>query len=62
MVDVWVRLLTGVHATPYLLLHLINSDHGRDLMNECSWRILPDGEFVPRKSGNPDHCSCSSVK
>ena len=49
-----VRMVTGGQATRYLLLHLTNSDDGRDLMKECSWKIFPDGEFIARKSDNPD--------
>jgi three-Cys-motif partner protein len=49
-----VRMVTGGQATRYLLLHLTNSDDGRDLIKECSWKIFPDGEFVARKSDNPD--------
>ena len=49
-----VRMVTAGHATRYLLLHLRNSDDGRDLMKECSWKIFPDGEFVARRSDNPD--------
>jgi three-Cys-motif partner protein len=49
-----VRMVTGGQATRYLLLHLTNKDDGRDLMKECSWKIFPDGEFVARKSDNPD--------
>lgn len=49
-----VRMVSGGQATRYLLLHLTNSDDGRDLMKECSWRIFPDGEFVARKSDRPD--------
>ena len=47
-------MVSGGQATGYLLLHLTNSDDGRDLMKECSWRIFPDGEFVARKSDHPD--------
>jgi hypothetical protein len=49
-----VRMVTGGQATRYLLLHLTNSDDGRDLIKECSWKIFPDGNFVARKSDNPD--------
>jgi hypothetical protein len=49
-----VRMVTGGQATRYLLLHLTNSDHGRDLIKECSWKVFPDGQFVARKSDNPD--------
>jgi len=49
-----VRMVTGGQATRYLLLHLTNSDDGRDLMKECSWKIFPNGEFIARKSDNPD--------
>lgn len=47
-------MVTGGQATRYLLLHLTNSDDGRDLIKECSWSITPDGGFVVRKSDNPD--------
>ena len=49
-----VRMVTGGQATRYLLLHLTNSDAGRDLMKECSWTIFPTGDFVARKSDNPE--------
>lgn len=49
-----VRMVTGEQATPYMLLHLTNSDHGRDLMKECSWSVSPAGEFRVRRSDNPD--------
>lgn len=49
-----VRMVTGGQATRYLLLHLTNSDHGRDLIKQCSWSVSPDGGFVVRKSDNPD--------
>lgn len=49
-----VRMVTGGQATRYLLLHLTNSDDGRDLMKECSWKIFPDGDFIARRSDNPD--------
>jgi three-Cys-motif partner protein len=49
-----VRMVTRGHATRYLLLHLTNSDDGRDLMKACSWSIFPGGEFLVRKSDNPD--------
>lgn len=47
-------MVTGGQATRYLLLHLTNSDKGRDLMKECSWSVSPAGEFFVRKSDNPD--------
>src|SRR5215210_2277642 len=49
-----VRMVTGGQATRYVLLHLTNSDDGRDLMKECSWKIFPDGDFVARRSDNPE--------
>ena len=49
-----VRMVTGGQATRYLLLHLTNSDDGRELIKECSWKIFPNGEFVARKSDRPD--------
>jgi three-Cys-motif partner protein len=49
-----VRMSTGGSTTRYALLHLSNSDHGRDLMKSCSWSIFPAGEFLVRKSDNPD--------
>lgn len=49
-----VRMVSGGSATRYLLLHLTNSDAGRDWMKECCWKIAPDGDFVARKSENPD--------
>ena len=49
-----VRMVTGGQATRYLLLHLTNSDDGRDLIKDCSWKIFPTGDFVARKSDNPD--------
>jgi three-Cys-motif partner protein len=49
-----VRMVTGGQATRYLLLHLTNSDDGRDLMKECAWSVCPAGEFMVRRSDNPD--------
>lgn len=49
-----VRMVTGGQATRYVLLHLTNSDDGRDLMKECSWSVSPTGEFLVRRSDNPD--------
>jgi hypothetical protein len=49
-----VRMVTGGQATRYLLLHLTNSDDGRDLMKECAWSVSPAGEFMVRRSDNPD--------
>ncbi len=49
-----VRMITGGQATRYVLLHLTNSDHGRDLMKECAWSVSPAGEFMVRRSDNPD--------
>ena len=41
-------------STRYVLLHLTNSDDGRDLMKECAWSVSPSGEFFVRRSDNPD--------
>jgi hypothetical protein len=49
-----VRMVTGGQATRYVLLHLTNSDDGRDLMKECAWSASPAGEFLVRRSDNPD--------
>jgi three-Cys-motif partner protein len=49
-----VRMVTGGQATRYLLLHLTNSDDGRDLMKECAWSVSPAGEFMVRRSDDPD--------
>jgi three-Cys-motif partner protein len=49
-----VRMVTGGQATRYVLLHLTNSDDGRDLMKECAWSVSPSGEFFVRRSDNPD--------
>jgi three-Cys-motif partner protein len=49
-----VRMVTGGQATRYVLLHLTNSDDGRDLMKECAWSVSPAGEFFVRRSDNPD--------
>ncbi len=49
-----VRMVSGGQATRYMLLHLTNSDHGRDLMKECSWSASPAGQFRVRRSDNPD--------
>jgi len=49
-----VRMVTGGQATRYVLLHLTNSDDGRDLMKECAWSVSPGGEFFVRRSDNPD--------
>jgi hypothetical protein len=49
-----VRMVTGGQATRYVLLHLTNSDDGRDLMKECAWSVSPGGEFLVRRSDNPD--------
>jgi three-Cys-motif partner protein len=49
-----VRMVTGGQATRYLLLHLTNSDDGRDLMKECAWSVSPAGEFMVRRSDNSD--------
>jgi three-Cys-motif partner protein len=49
-----VRMVTGGQATRYVLLHLTNSDDGRDLMKECAWSASPAGEFMVRRSDNPD--------
>lgn len=49
-----VRMVTGAQATPYVLLQLTDSDHGRDLMKECAWSVSPAGGFVVRRSDNPD--------
>jgi three-Cys-motif partner protein len=49
-----VQMVTGGQATRYVLLHLSNSSHGRDLMKECAWKSFPSGQFRVRKSGNPD--------
>jgi hypothetical protein len=45
---------TGGQATRYVLLHLTNSDDGRDLMKECAWSVSPAGGFMVRRSDNPD--------
>ena len=49
-----VRMVTGGQATRYVLLHLTNSDDGRDLMKECAWSVSPAGGFMVRRSDNPD--------
>jgi hypothetical protein len=49
-----VRMVTGGQATRYVLLHLTNSDDGRNLMKECAWSVSPAGEFMVRRSDNPD--------
>ena len=49
-----VRMVTGGQATRYVLLHLTNSDRGRDLMKECAWSVSPAGEFLVCRSDNPD--------
>jgi hypothetical protein len=49
-----VRMVTGGQATRYVLLHLTNSDDGRDLIKECAWSVSPTGEFMVRRSDNPD--------
>jgi hypothetical protein len=49
-----VRMVTGGQATRYVLLHLTNSDDGRDLMKECAWSLSPAGGFMVRRSDNPD--------
>lgn len=49
-----VRMVTGGQATRYLLLHLTNSDDGRDLMKAVQLVYLSRGEFLVRKSDNPD--------
>jgi hypothetical protein len=49
-----VRMVTGGQATRYVLLHLTNSDDGRDLMKECAWSVSPAGGFIVRRSDNPD--------
>jgi hypothetical protein len=49
-----VRMVTGGQATRYVLLHLTNSDDGRDLMKECAWLVSPAGGFMVRRSDNPD--------
>lgn len=36
--------------TRYLLVHLTNSDAGRDLMKDCLWKVCPHGGFYARKS------------
>ena len=38
----------------YVLLHLTNSDDGRDLMKECAWSVSPADGFMVRRSDNPD--------
>jgi hypothetical protein len=54
VVDVGCADGEGRASERYLLLHLTNKDDGRDLMKECSWKVLPEGEFVARKSDNPN--------
>ena len=49
-----VRMVTGGQATRYVLLHLTNSDDGRDLMKECAWSVSPAGGFMVRRSDSPD--------
>ena len=49
-----MRMVTGGQATRYVLVHLTNSDAGRDLMKECAWSVSPAGEFLVRRSDDPD--------
>ena len=49
-----VRMVTGGQATRYVLLHLTNSDDGRDLMKECAWSVSPAGGFMVRRPDTPD--------
>jgi len=37
----------------YFLLHLTNSDDGRDLMKECIWKSCPQGGYYASKSDDP---------
>ncbi|MCP4590700.1 MAG: three-Cys-motif partner protein TcmP [bacterium] len=49
----YCRMLGDNNVTRYLLLHLTNSDAGRDLMKDCIWKVRPDGKFYVRKSDDP---------
>lgn len=49
-----IKMLGDNGATRYMLLHLTNSDDGRDLMKDCMWKVCPDGGFYARKSDNPN--------
>jgi three-Cys-motif partner protein len=49
-----VRMVTGGQATRYVLLHLTNSDDGRDLMKECAWSVSPAGGFMVRRELDDD--------
>ncbi|MBI5243804.1 MAG: three-Cys-motif partner protein TcmP [Elusimicrobia bacterium] len=48
-----IRMLGENRATRYFLLHLTNSDDGRDLMKETVWKACPEGGYYARKSDYP---------
>ena len=47
-----VNVVTGGQATRYVLLHLTNSDDGRDLMKECAWSVSPAGGETDQDAGH----------
>lgn len=49
----FVKMVTGGHATRYILLHLSNHDKGRDLFKDCVWSIIPEGGFEVLGSDDP---------
>ena len=50
-----VRMLGKNRVTRYVLLHLTNSDVGRDLMKTTMWKVCDpvDGTFLARKTDDP---------
>lgn len=49
----YIRMLGDNGKTRYFLLHLTNSDDGRDLMKECVWSACPEGGYFARKNDDP---------
>ncbi|MGR3318887.1 MAG: three-Cys-motif partner protein TcmP [Candidatus Anammoxibacter sp.] len=48
-----IKMLGGNDTIRYFLLHLTNSDDGRDLMKNCMWKVCPSGGFYARKKDDP---------
>ncbi|MEL6350083.1 MAG: three-Cys-motif partner protein TcmP, partial [Myxococcota bacterium] len=49
----YMMMLGDNGRTRYILLHLTNNRHGRDLMKDCLWNAFPDGQFYARRTDDP---------
>lgn len=54
--NTYIKMLFPNGAIDYILLHLTNSSHGRNLMKDCLWKIAPDetGNFHVKQGESDD--------